>query len=410
MRIAILSDLHAFCSETRKDSSGRKPPAPSLIDISAPSRTKSSDPLVGFCSLFENGEIDFPDLFIVAGDLGDRADTLAMRTVWKELVQLATSSSEVLLLATCGNHDLDTRHQQNSFDPRGYIRTLNQNFPYPEAEKYGINQLEYWANNFSILEEADYRILNINSCAFHGFGSDAEPELEHGRISDITLGEIEARIRISVEKDPHKHNVCLLHHHIMPVSSDTFDDKSVMKGSDRLTDMLSRAALGEWFIVHGHRHRSNLFHAGGNSAPIVLSCASFAATRTGDEHNPTPNQFYILHFDEPQTGRAARVSGRIEAWNWTPSIGWQSTTSIPGGLPVRTGFGFRGYIPDLADRIAEAVKDKKRMEWAGLVGAFPEVGRLIPTDTVSLITTLETQGLVVSQTSGRITEVVVSNE
>ena len=49
------------------------------------------------------------------------------------------------------------------------------------------------------------------------------------------------------------------------------------------------------------------------------------------------------------------------------------------------------------------------MEWTFLVGDFPEVGRLIPTDTESLITTLETQGLVVSQTSGRITEVVVAN-
>lgn len=409
MRIAILSDLHAFCSESRKDSGGRKPPAPSLIDISAPSRTKNSDPLVGFCSLFENREIDFPDLFIVAGDLGDKADTLAMRTVWNELVQLVTSEVDVLLLATCGNHDLDTRHQKNSFDPRGYLRTLNPNFPYPAADKYGINQLEYWANNFSILEEERYRILNINSCAFHGFGQDAEPELEHGRISDITLGEIEVCLRDSVDKDPHKHNICLFHHHIMPVSTDAFDDKSVMKGAERLTDMLSRAALGEWFIIHGHRHRSNLFHAGGNSAPIVLSCASFAATRTGDEHNPTPNQFYILRFDEPQTGRAARVSGRIEAWNWTPSIGWQSTTSIPGGLPVQTGFGFRGYIPDLAGKIAKVVKNDKRTEWSSLVSTFPEVGRLIPTDTEFLITTLETRGLVVSQASGRILEVVVAN-
>lgn len=409
MRIAILSDLHAFCSDSRKDSSGRKPPAPSLIDISSPSRTKNTDPLVGFCGLFENGEIDFPDLFIVAGDLGDKADTLAMRTVWNELAQLAKKRSDVLLLATCGNHDLDTRHQQNSFDPRGFLRTLTANFPYPAENKYGINQLEYWVNNFSILEEDDYRILNINSCAFHGFGSDAEPELEHGRISEITLGEIEVRLRESFDKAPQKHNICLFHHHITPVSSDTFEDKSVMKGAERLTNMLSRASLGEWFIIHGHRHRSNLFHAGGNSGPIVLSCASFSATRTGDEHNPTPNQFYILHFDEPQSGKVARVSGRIKAWNWAPSIGWQSTTSIPGGLPVRTGFGYRGYIPDLAEKITEAVNDKRRMEWSGLVGAFPEIARLIPNDTESLITTLETQGLVVSQTSGRITEVVVSN-
>lgn len=409
MRIAILSDLHAFCSDSRREVGGKKPPPPSLIDFSAPQRKANIDPLIGFSQLFDRGEIEYPDLFIVAGDLGDKADTQAIRSVWAELMQLAKRRAGVLLLATCGNHDLDTRHQQNRFDPRGYLRTLEPSFPYPDVEKHSINQLEYWANNFSVLEGCNYRILNINSCAFHGFGPDAEPELEHGRVSDITLDKIEEHLKLAFGAAPHKHNICLFHHHIKPVSTDTFEDRSVMKGAERLTDMLSRADLGEWFIIHGHRHRSNLFHAGGNSGPIVLSCASFAATRTGDENNPTPNQFYIACFDEPKAGKSARVSGSLNAWNWTPSIGWQSKTSIPGGLPVMSGFGFRGYIPDLAGKIAEVVRDNKRIQWSELIESFPDVSRLIPSDTESLVTTLETQGLAVTRADGCLLELVVKN-
>lgn len=141
----------------------------------------------------------------------------------------------------------------------------------------------------------------------------------------------------------------------------------------------------------------------------LFSLARVSQLRIGDENNPTPNQFYIARFDEPKAGKIARVSGRIDAWNWTPSIGWQSKTSIPGGLPVISGFGYRGYIPDLASEIADAVKNRKRLQWLELVGSFPDVGRLIPSDIESLVKTLEAQGLVVTQADGRLLELVVEN-
>lgn len=405
----MLSDLHAFTSDARKGEGGKKPPAPSLIDFSSTTRKENLDPLVGFVKLFERGDIDFPDLFIVGGDLSDKADSNAVRSVWLELSQLVARRPECVLLATCGNHDLDTRHMQNKFDPRGFLRTLEPGFPYPDSAKYRINLLEYWANNFSILEHEKFRVLNINSCAFHGFGEKAVPELEHGRISDITLDEIEFSLLEAVKAAPQKQNICLFHHHIRPISTDDFEDKGIMKGSQRLTEILSRSSLGEWFVIHGHRHRSNLFCAGGNSAPIVLSCASFAATRVGDENNPSPNQFYVIDMDEADQGTVSRAAGSIQAWNWMPSIGWQSRTSIPGGLPIKSGFGYRGYIPDLARDIGLTVKSKGKIEWEQLVTDFPDVQRLMPSDTESLITALDMNGVVVSLADGQIRELVLPN-
>ena len=409
MKIAVLSDLHAFCSDAQQEVNGKKPPAPSLIDFSSLSRKPKTDPLVGFVELFQSESELRPDVIILAGDLGDKADTQAIRSVWDELGKLSTDIGVRMLLATCGNHDLDTRHKQNKFDPRGFLRTLDPGFPYPNQPFHRENQLEYWAENFTIVEEDDFRILNINSCAFHGFGEKAEPELEHGRISDITLDEIEKRLSECVSEAPHKQNICLFHHHIKPISTDDFEDSSIMKGAERLLQMLSRVEFGEWFIIHGHRHRSSLFCAGGNSAPIVLSCASFAATRSGDEHNPTPNQFYLVELDKFESGEFARVTGNIQSWSWTSGIGWQSKTSIPGGLPVKTGFGYRGYIPNLAQEIEKKLTTVSRLSWSELLEHFPDVGRLMPSDTETLIKSLERLPVVVSEMDGQIQELVKSN-
>lgn len=409
MKIVILSDLHAFFSDARRRPDGTKSPAPSHIDFSSTMRKENVDPLAGFVRLVDDGKIELPDLMIVGGDLGDKADPQAIRSVWTELSNLTEKNPECLLLATCGNHDLDTRHEQNKFDPRGFLRTLKPTFPYSDLTQDRINLLEYWANHFTIVERDSYRVLNINSCAFHGFGDSAEPELEHGRISDITLDAIETHLGEVVKEAPYKRNICLFHHHIRPISNDSFEDSSTIKGSQRLTEILSKSTLGEWFVIHGHRHRSGLFCAGGNTAPIVLSCASFAATRVGDENNPSPNQFYIVDLDEVASGQVSRVAGSIQAWNWTPGVGWQSQTSIPGGLPIRCGFGYRGYIPDLADAICNAIKVAKIIDRPTLISNFPDVKRLMPTDTDSLIATLENNGVAVSFENGQILELAISN-
>lgn len=409
MKIVVLSDLHAFCSDARKSSDGKPALPPSLIDFSSPIRKPNIDPLTGFIKLFEDGEISPPSLFIVGGDLGDKADTHAIQSVWSELSYLADKYPSTKLVATCGNHDLDTRHKQNKFDPRGLLRTLEPGFPFPISHYSDLAFLEYWANNFCILEDDKFRLLNINSCAFHGFGHEAEPELERGRVSDITIENIEARLKTAVKSSPHKQNICLFHHHIRPVSTDVFDDKSTMMGAERLADLLSKSSMGEWLIIHGHRHRSNLFCAGGNTAPIVLSCASFAATRTGDEHNPCPNQFYVIDLDEGELGQQARVAGSIRAWNWAPSIGWQTKTSIPGGIPVVSGFGYRGYIRDLARDVAAEVNASGKLVWSELITKFPDLGRLVPSDNDSLIETLETIGVIATEADGQIKELAQSN-
>lgn len=405
MKLLVVSDLHAFTSDSRRGADGRKPLPPSFIDFSTPTRRKVEDPLIGLRDLFHEGLFGDIDLLIVAGDIGDKADPVAIRSAWAEIHEMA-QRADAKVFATCGNHDLDTRHKINKFDPRGFLRTLQPSFPISHLSQDDRSILEYWANNFTLIEEETYRILNINSCAFHGYGDEQNQELNHGRISDITLEAIEKALRKSHREHPSKHNICLVHHHIKPVSSDDFEDKSAIKGAEKLTDLLSTAELGEWLIIHGHRHRSSLFCAGGNTAPIVLSCASFAATRTGDEHNPCPNQFYVVHLDTQEPGRPSSASGLIQTWNWTPTYGWMENNDILGGLPKSTGFGYRGRITDLADRIYDKTKSEIKITRRRLIEQFPEFLRLVPKDMKSLLYTLDQRGIVITYVGQEIEELV----
>jgi Icc-related predicted phosphoesterase len=409
MKFVVISDLHAFTSDARRTADGRKPLPPSYIDFSAPHRRKVEDPLVGLRELFEGNTFDGIDLLIVAGDIGDRADPVAIRSAWSELSEIAGLKG-TKVMATCGNHDIDTRHKTNKFDPKGFLRTLTPSFPIAHVQSDDRAMLEYWANNYTIIEESNYRVLNINSCAFHGYGVEHEKELEHGRVSDITLDGIERTITASYRSDPTKHNICLIHHHLKQVSNDSFEDTSTVKGAERLTELLSRADLGEWLIIHGHRHRSNLFCSGGNTAPIVLSCASFAATRIGDEQNPCPNQFYLIDLDQSEPMAPSKASGTIKTWNWTPSYGWIANNNIVGGLPPTTGFGFRGRIAELAERMRNRTKLDQKLNRKAMEEQFPDYLRLMPSDLKSLIHNLEQLGIIVSLNGQEIEELVAPDE
>lgn len=372
MRALVISDLHAVSRRPEKGAT------PSLIEFGNAERTNKRDPLVGLRAILNDGSLPKPDLIICAGDIADKADALAIKTAWSEINDIAAACGIGDVLATCGNHDLDSRHTGNSFDPKGFLRRLSPSFPIPKLPRSDLEQLRYWADNFSVIEGASWRVLNINSCAYHGYGAEAKPELDHGRISDHTLEEIKEYISNAV--DLHKKiNICLLHHHLKEVGSDNFKDKSKMEGAENLLSVLSESKYGEWFVIHGHRHRAAIYCAGGNTAPIVLSCASFSATLVGDEQNPSPNQFYLIDFEASGNGRA-RVKGVVSAWSWTPGYGWLDASSKPGGLPSRAGFGYRGDIPDLADKVAAEVRKMKRISWIDLKSSYPDLRFLMPED------------------------------
>lgn len=394
MRALILSDLHAI---TKRDPSR---PLPSLIEFANTTRSPTQDPLLGLKDLLISGSVPRPDVIICAGDLADRADANAIRSVWGEINSIATTLSVETVLATCGNHDLDTRHVENKFDPKGFLRTLIPPFPSPFMSKSDPIQLSYWADNFCLIEGDELRILNINSCAYHGYGDKSAPELERGRISDFTLDNIRELLMSTSSGAASKFNVCIFHHHLREISSDQYSDQSRMVGAENLIDLLSEARFGEWLVVHGHRHIGDIYQASGISSPIVLSCASFAATPVGNEHNPSPNQFYLVDLEPPSTGRY-RIRGEVLTWSWSPSYGWLPASNTPGGLPRVCGFGFKGDLHEVADEIVDLVIRDGRLKWENAKIKFPELKYFLPVDLTNLIQLIEANTRISVSSEGR---------
>ena len=400
MKILVLSDIHAF--------QGARQPIPSLVNYSDADRSKTTDPMLGLREFLQENPVEIPDIMICAGDIADRADPLALKQAWQELDRIYQDFKIKTFVATCGNHDLDTRHQENKFDPKGYLRKLAPCFPMPTIARNDLVQLKYWSNNFSILEGAEWRILNINSCAYHGFGTSAEPELTQGRISDHTIDDIKSELRAVGVGLRNKLNICLLHHHLKELHNDTYADKSRMKGSENLLSLLAQSEFGEWFVIHGHVHRGDLYSDGGNSGPIILSCASFSVSLSDDPQNPSANQFYVIDFDKPTNGARRRIRGKVRAWDWAASYGWQAATFRRGNIGPVSGFGFRGDIPEFSEKFIEYIRREKKVTWSDAMSAFQELNHFLPGDLDSFFNEIEADGDIKVSKNGQVPwEIVV---
>lgn len=383
--ILVLSDLHAFSRLANE----RDPP-PSYLDLRRGRPDPDRHPIDALRRLLEKSGAAPPEILLCGGDIGHQADPVAIRQVWSELHQLQQSANIPHLFATAGNHDLDSRYRENKFDPRGFLQQLQPSFPFPTLPERSY-YLEYWATNFSIVETDHIRLLIINSSAYHGNGPQEEPELRHGRISEYTLAAISERLieRTAEHRAGRKAlptiDICMFHHHLKPQSSEQFTDESSMRGADDLISILSRAEFGNWLLIHGHKHRPKLYWGGDNtSGPLVLSAASFAATRVADHDNQSPNQFHIIEFADPvQHGLGGLLVGEIHSWSWGTTLGWHKNMTTDG-LPPRAGFGCRIQIPTLAAKLSGHISNLP-VKWAVLTESFRELLYIIPSDLDALL-------------------------
>ena len=176
MRIAVASDIHAYANADG--------PAPSHLCIAAPADQPTRHPVSGLKRLIEDEKLT-ADLLVCPGDLADKAETAALIYTWNELHAIKDLLKAELLIATAGNHDVDSRHKHNDFDARGALQALVPPFP-------GLSEAEcdrYWGRNFVLLEKPTWRLLLLNSSAYHGGGKDPEKEARHGRISERTVAQ-----------------------------------------------------------------------------------------------------------------------------------------------------------------------------------------------------------------------------
>ncbi|HUX33438.1 MAG TPA: metallophosphoesterase [Gemmatimonadaceae bacterium] len=382
--LAILSDIHATDSRFTSAVSGRmrhRPPGKGTwLDYGD---AASPDPLREF-EEFVRSHGRRADYLVVPGDIAHQANGDGLRAAWDRLATIAATLGARAIIATEGNHDVDSRFRSSAYDPTQALRQLSPGFPCADRAP----RTEYWANGVASLVFPDVRFIILNSCKFH---PNRPAEVEHGRISPEMLDEVQ---RILDAGPAVRHSVIVCHHHPhpFPMGRETVDDRMV-NGEDLIRVLDLDGAT--WIVIHGHRHVPRVVYgSGGATSPVVFAAGSVAAIIDPQYAPGVRNQAHFLTLVDPAPAGLS-VAGEVESLEYTPSAGWEAATAEatsigrPGRpiptLPHRSGFGYRGSLDEMGRQIAvAATRIGLPAAWRTVVSQVPAAGFLIPDDFVAL--------------------------
>lgn len=370
LRIAVVSDLHVF------EGSSDKERPPSYVGTADPDDGPSKYPFPGLQRLIEDQGLS-ADLLLCPGDMTNQAHTSALRHAWQKLHDLKGWLGASHLLATNGNHDIDSRFGDSDFDPKGAIQSLSPMFP-------GTTEAQcdrYWSRNFVVVEHHNARVVLLNSAAFHGYGIEREKEFERGRISQRTLLALQSELSATNAKV----NILICHHHPFRFNEISEADYSEMEGGSALLSML--ADLGEWLIIHGHKHFPKLAYSPGDAtSPVIFSAGSFSAVLHPIAAQRARNQFYIIDIPiDELDSLGLELAGKIRAWDWIGLKGWQPA-GPESGLPRSSGFGWRESPTSIAQNIAALLSPPGVIRtWAEIISEIPKVDFLLPSNKRTVV-------------------------
>jgi 3',5'-cyclic AMP phosphodiesterase CpdA len=398
LRVAVISDLHAV--DDLKGAVGN-----SNIRISDAGNPKQS-PITALKALISDKGLK-ADFLLCPGDLCDRANPGALAWAWKQLDEISLQLG-AQIVATTGNHDVDSRLAHKKTDTYGALLDLRPHFPFAD---YGIAN-EFFARGITVHQTSKARIVLLDSCFLHR--ERKRRQLDRGFLTQRVLDQIE---EIASEKPEHDGAVNLLVCHHQPLRWTEFGGsmKGEMKGGERLVRILERSLASGWILVHGHCHVPALDYLGQTSGgPVRFSAGSVgvalpATVLTGASASPSywagdiylRNQFYVLEMARPGSVPGVGLAGRFRAWDWLD--GWQPAAR-ESMIPGEGGFGFRASGIDLADWITGL--GAQDLRWEDLIKEDRRLDHLAPCDMNLLVMTLREQGHgVLQDENGRIAEV-----
>jgi len=371
----VVSDIHAY--------SGQVDVAPSYVSTSRAATSALANPLDALYDYVVQNGIK-TDLLLCCGDICNAADPEGLVYAWERLHRLA-SAAEATLVATAGNHDLDSRFNYSEHDPKSALQLLDPRFPFDDETASD----RYWSRNFAVIANDRYRVVTLNSSAYHGYIGGDQHKLEHmhGRVSEATARRLEQLLRDTERADV---NILMCHHHPIKIGRIDLDDYSEMVKGHLLLQVL--ADDGPWMIVHGHKHFPFLQYAPGDSeSPIIFTAGSLSATIFAEAQGHARNQFYLLEFANSAdlAGLGLTLAGSIKAWDWTPSIGWLPAAST-GTLAHISGFGMRRSVMAAAQQIKQIVDDESAfVAWDAVLASHPELKYILPSSLSRLLRELE---------------------
>ncbi len=380
LRLAVLTDIHAF--------SGGSGPHPSWINLSDDQSNSTINPFAGLYERIANDATMRADAVICCGDMGDKASPEGQQYVWQEINKLKDALEASIVLATAGNHDMDSRFSNSKYDARGQLQALDPPFPIADNAHW----LEYWARNYTLYNVDKARFALLNSSAYHGYQKEkADPEYLQGRVSDRTLDNLAAHLKKGGKAAA---NILICHHHPLRNDQIKLEDYSEMQNGDRLINVLIDAKVGPWLIIHGHKHLPRIIYApGGNVAPTIFSAGSFSARLYPEYGDKARNEFYILELEIPEViGATSSLRGSVSTWQWTYGNGWDKPKS-GHGLGASAAFGARIDVAEEATELAAELKSTHAggsISWPDICMSRKKLKYLIPEDFESFVDHLQT--------------------
>jgi len=311
------------------------------------------------------------DLVLCPGDLVHEGATGPMKWVWEELHNLAEAVG-ASLVATAGNHDLLLQPEGPDKASKS-LRRLKPKFPHPGESCADT----YWAYDYAIIAERNWRVVTINSAC--QLGSYDQDEAKHGRLSRECMLELPEKLD-QVGADA-KINICLAHHHPQEWTEDSDAKPSHMFEGDRLIRLLQERAE-RWMYVHGHMHHPRLDYVGHSSGGTTrLASGSIGANLLGESGVEVRNQLHVVDFHGEAAKLGLGMAGKVTSYDWESDCGWEPATDN-SGLPHKTSFGYRRDGFDLAVWLQEKAKNRGQQgwRWAEIVEFEPRLEYLADVD------------------------------
>jgi 3',5'-cyclic AMP phosphodiesterase CpdA len=304
----------------------------------------------------------------------NRAEAGALRFVWDKLHELKQRLNAQEVIATVGNHDVDSRgHSEGAF-PREALMRLVPRFP------IGDDSLadHYWAHGYFLTTVGQVRFLVLNSSWLH----EHRDQLEHGAVTDYTLEKLRRDLACPSDAE---FDIAVCHHH-PHVHSELDLGGDIMLNGQKLLDVLS--GNGTWLVLHGHKHHPKVERAQGEfQQAVVLACGSFSGRLEGPNATTSRNYFHMVEVE--RFGVDQELRGVVTSWAWIQGLGWKNYGTTDATFPSRLGFGFEGSVPQLAREVVDAMGSHQLMKWEAMLKMQPNLAHLTPRKFNALSKTLD---------------------
>lgn len=359
LKIAVVSDLHCM-HKTNTSASGI-----TFLYTNAPKNPIVRHPVYALLDLLEKNKDIRADILICPGDIADKADEQGIITGWEFLKKIQLGIEAKQLLATTGNHDVDSRRSHPYTNAFHLLKSFADDYPL-------INNDSYWNKNFAFIETDDCLILILNTCHNHNSKEDSGQSI----VNPDTLESIKQHLEKIGKK---KYLFAFCHHH--PVKHSNIDiaykDGDVIDNGDKLIQLLNEYDFQ--IIVHGHKHDPRLKK---ENSLTVFAAGSFSSLMNIKELG-ADNCFHLIELFP------FKKQGTISSWIYAPTKGWEVRNDRE--FPCFTGFGNELSVEALAKHCSEIfINDGKEMlTYKSIVSQLPDLQYLIPEDQKKLTKVLK---------------------